>query len=162
MRTGRLEGWLSNHLKWLLIITLLISLSGCASTNNVKPSSSGAANTATVEPAAAGPLQPAEEPKKQAADEELLMPPIKKEMISKPLPPKVEHVPVDVKRVSHVEGDVILNAESMPLSDFVVYAMGETLKVTFFMDEAVMGMKNPITLRMTKEMPAEKALEVVI
>ncbi len=74
----------------------------------------------------------------------------------------MERQPIDPKRLVHVEGNVILNAESMPLSDFVIYALGDILKITFFMDEPVMAMKNPITLRMTQEMPADKVIEIVI
>src|SRR5208283_19879 len=100
--------------------------------------------------------------KRQKQDEELLMPEIKRSITQRQLPKKVERAPVDIKRVAHVEGNVLLNAESMPLSDFVIYALGDILKVTFFMDEPVMAMKNPITLRMTQEMPAEKVLEMVV
>src|SRR5208283_3369819 len=100
--------------------------------------------------------------KRQKQDEELLMPEIKRSITQRQLPKKVERAPIDIKRIAHVEGNVILNAESMPLSDFVIYALGETLKITFFMDETVMSMKNPVTLRMTQEMPAEKVVEIVV
>ncbi len=156
------------------ILTIIISLVilGCASTKEVKPSASGEGNpqVATVatqenkvpEEQKNQSLQPAEEPRQHRPDEEVLMPPIKKSLYQKQLAPKVERVPIDPKRLVHVAGNVILNAESMPLSDFIVYALGDTLRITFFVDEPVMAMKNPITLRMTQEMPAEKVIEIVI
>ncbi|MGD0281201.1 MAG: secretin N-terminal domain-containing protein, partial [Dissulfurispiraceae bacterium] len=159
-------------------LSILIVFSGCASTKEAKPAASQESNPPA---AAAGNkinegnntelLQPLQEQqmqeqlqkqKQKQTDEELQMPEIKKSLSQKPLPPKVERVPIDLKRITHVEGNVILNAESMPLSDFVIYALGETLKITFFMDETVMAMKNPVTLRMTQEMPADKALEFTV
>lgn len=161
----------SSFISYFLLLTtyclLLTAFLGCASTNQVKPSASGEIQSAAAAQVNTGAvqknaelLQPMEQQKQQ--DEEVPMPEIKKSLTTKPLPKKVERVPIDVKRIAHVEGNVILNAESMPLSDFVVYALGETLKVTFFMDEPVMNMKNPVTLRMTQEMPAEKTLDIVI
>lgn len=150
---------------WLILIFSF----GCAPAKEVKPEASqesGQPAAAAQDNAPGGKeaelLQPSDETRHQTPDEEVSMPQIKKSLSQKPLPPKAEHVPIDAKRVAHVEGNVILNAESMPLSDFVVYALGDTLKVTFFMDEPVMAMKKPITLRMTQEMPAEKVLEIVI
>ncbi len=68
----------------------------------------------------------------------------------------------DPKRVGATKGTVILNAENMPLSDFIVYALGETLKVTFIMDEKVMTNKQPVTLRMPQPMEAGRALEIIV
>jgi len=62
----------------------------------------------------------------------------------------------------HVAKPVLLNTEGLPLPDFIVYALGETLKVTFDVDESVLKMKDPITLRMTQEMPPAQVLEIVI
>ena len=158
----------SSFISFCLLLTsyflLLTVLSGCASTKEVKPAASQESNPpGGAQEIKAGSLQPEEELKpRQKQDEEILIPEIKKSLSPKPLPKKVERVPIDVQRISHVQGNVILNAESMPLSDFVIYALGETLKITFFMDEPVMNMKNPVTLRMTQEMPAEKALDIVI
>ena len=161
------SSFISNFLLPTAYCLALTAFLGCASTNQVKPSASGEVQSAAAAQANTGAgqknaelLQPVEQQKLQ--DEEVPIPEIKKSVTTKPLPKKVERVPIDVKRITHVEGNVILNAESMPLSDFVVYALGETLKVTFFMDEPVMNMKNPVTLRMTQEMPAEKTLDIVI
>ncbi len=152
----------------LCSLWLIFSIvSGCASTKEGQPSVSGegnppAAGNITNEANNAATLQPAEQHQNKQQYEEVLMPEIKKYLTTKPLPHKVERVPIDPKRITHIEGNVILNAESMPLSDFVIYALGETLRITFFMDETVMSMKNPVTLRMTQEMPADKVVEIVV
>ncbi|MBF0559533.1 MAG: type II secretion system protein GspD [Nitrospirae bacterium] len=155
--------------KLIVGLSILMVFSGCASTKGAKPAASqendsqAAAQSDKVQDGKkTESLQSGEEPQQQKQDEEVLMPEMKKFLSPKPLPHKVERVPIDPKRVVHVEGNVTLNAESMPLSDFVVYALGETLKITFFMDEQVMNMKNPVTLRMTQEMPAEKVVEMVV
>ena len=46
---------------------------------------------------------------------------------------------IDLKRITVTQGTVMINAENMPLSDFVIYALGETMKITFVMDEKVMS-----------------------
>jgi general secretion pathway protein D len=69
---------------------------------------------------------------------------------------------IDLKRVTVTHGSVIINVENMPLSDFVIYALGETMKITFVMDEKVMSNKQLVTLRMPQAMAADKALEIVI
>jgi len=79
-----------------------------------------------------------------------------------PVPEKKAPAAFDYSRIGTVKGTVVLNAESMPLSDFVVYALGETMKVTFFMDEKVMSNKQPVTLRMPQPTAADKALEMIV
>ena len=69
---------------------------------------------------------------------------------------------IDLKRVTVTQGSVIINVEKMPLSDFVIYALGETMKITFVMDEKVMSNKQLVTLRMPQAMAADKALEIVV
>ena len=69
---------------------------------------------------------------------------------------------IDLKRVNVTQGSVIINVEKMPLSDFVIYALGETMKITFVMDEKVMSNKQLVTLRMPQAMAADKALEIVV
>ncbi|KJU87471.1 hypothetical protein MBAV_000327, partial [Candidatus Magnetobacterium bavaricum] len=66
--------------------------------------------------------------------------------------------PVDPKRLALEDKPVMINVDGMALSDFIIYAVGDALKVTFFIDEAVKGMKTPVTLRMTREMSAAGAL----
>jgi general secretion pathway protein D len=59
-------------------------------------------------------------------------------------------------------GSVTINVENMPLADFIVYALGETLKVPFIMDENTMKNKKPVSMRMPQAMPSDKALELLI
>ena len=56
----------------------------------------------------------------------------------------------------------MINAEKMPLSDFIIYALGETLKIAFVMDEATMNNKQPVTIRMPEATPPDKALGMVL
>jgi general secretion pathway protein D len=80
----------------------------------------------------------------------------------KPLPPQEPPKPVDVSKFALQKKPVMINVENMPLNDFITYGMGETLKVNFFVDDAVRKMKNPVTLRMAQEVPAAQALEAAI
>lgn len=61
-----------------------------------------------------------------------------------------------------VKTPVHLNVESMPLSDFIMYALGELLKVAYLIDEDVKNMKKPVTLRMPQALPPEDVLKVVV
>ncbi|MBF0337028.1 MAG: hypothetical protein HQL05_04280 [Nitrospirae bacterium] len=76
--------------------------------------------------------------------------------------PAFELHPVDPKKLTMQDKPVMINVDGMALSDFIIYAVGDALKVTFFIDEAVKGMKTPVTLRMTKEMSAAGALDIVV
>ena len=92
--------------------------------------------------------------------DETLKPPIQgKTKTEKKLPPRE---PFDPKQITLTQGDVAINVERMPLSDFVIHALGETLKVSFVMDDKTMSDKQPVTLRMPKPLPAVKALEIVM
>jgi general secretion pathway protein D len=96
----------------------------------------------------------------KAPSYEHLTPPVfKKAEPVKTLPPRT---PIDPKLVSMYPGPVTINVENMPLADFIVYALGETLKVSFIMDENVMKNKKPVSMRMPQAMPADKALELLI
>jgi len=84
-----------------------------------------------------------------------------------PTPPKgeAEEEPkptFDYKALVGVKEPVILNVEAMPLNDFIVYALGELLKVPFLVDENVMKMTNPVTLRLPRPLPPEEVLEAVV
>ncbi|WP_420266562.1 secretin N-terminal domain-containing protein [Candidatus Magnetominusculus dajiuhuensis] len=74
----------------------------------------------------------------------------------------LELEPIDASKLALEDKPVLINVDGMPLSDFVIHAVGEVLKVTFFIDETVKAMKNPVTLHMTKELPASKTLEIVV
>ncbi len=154
--------------KLIVIIMVLGAFFGCATTKGAN-APTAAENAAAPAVAAQTQQEPQEmkaepeETKKQVKRvQELSLPDFVKPREAKPLPPRIEQAPIDVKKISHVEGNVVLNAETMPLSDFIIYALGDTLKVTFFIDEEVKNMKGPITLRMTQEMPADKVLDIVI
>ena len=101
-----------------------------------------------------------EEAKEEAPAFEVLKPPeFKRAKPEKRLPPAK---PIDPGRLALAKGPVMINVEKMPLPDFVIHALGETLKVSFVMDQKVMDSKEPITMRMTEAMPSEKALEIVL
>lgn len=142
---------------YLLLALLLISY-GCASKPVVyKPitleRAAGEAQAAVEEPEAA-------ETKEKAPGYEVLKAPaFEKTVPEKKLPLRE---PIDPKRLTLAEGPVMINVEKMPLSDFVIYALGETLKVPFVMDEKIMNNKQPITLSMPQARPADQALEIVI
>lgn len=70
--------------------------------------------------------------------------------------------PIYPKRIGLAQGEVTINAEKMPLSDFIIYALGETLKISFVMDEKTMNDKQAITFRMPQAMASDKALEIVL
>ena len=129
---------------------------GCASTRKAATPevTAPAAKSATEQ---TKPARPPELTEGQA--EELASPTFGRKVPPKPLP---KSEPIDPAKVVHVTKPVLLNAEGLPLPDFIVYALGETLKVTFDIDESVVKMKDPITLRMTQEMPPAQVLEVVI
>ncbi len=133
---------------------------GCATVQKsgiIKPEISKteeAGQTTQVEPPSSGTPSAA-----QSKMEELTLPKYERPKAEQPLP-KAE--PIDPKRLALEDRPVMINVDGMPLSDFIIYAIGDTLKVAFFMDEAVKNMKTPVTLRMTQEMPAAKALEIAI
>ena len=108
------------------------------------------------------------EEKREPQKEALPSPEYPRRLTQKPLPPPPppsppqEKKPIDTKALVGVTGPVLLNVESMPLSDFIVYALGDLLKVVFLIDEDVRKMTTPVTLRMPKPLPPEEVLSVVI
>jgi len=99
-------------------------------------------------------------PEKTGPDYEPLQAPVfKKTEPPKTLPPRTV---IDPKLIKMFQGTVMINVENMPLSDFIVYALGETLKISFVMDEKSMKNKKPISMRMPQPMPSDKALELLI
>lgn len=91
--------------------------------------------------------------------EEVKPPEFKKPVPAKKLPPAS---PIDPKRLVQTQDLVMINVEKMPLPDFIVYALGETLKVSFVMDQKVVENKALITFGMPNAMPPDKALEIVL
>jgi general secretion pathway protein D len=99
---------------------------------------------------------------KVPAYEEIKQPQREKIKVDKKLPPpEAPREAFDPKRIVLKEGTVMINAEKMPLSDFVIYALGETLKISFIMDDKTMNDRQPVTLRMPRPLPAVEALEIV-
>jgi general secretion pathway protein D len=139
---------------WYLLVSVLILGSGCATTEMaIKP--------ITLE-------RPVQKP--QAVGTE-----VAKERVpagGAPNPPVFERTvpekgllvkePIDPKRLTLLKEPVAINVEKMPLSDFIIYALGETLKVSFVLDQKVMDNKEPVTLSMSQAMPPDKALEIVL
>jgi len=76
-----------------------------------------------------------------------------------PLPQKV---PIDPKTLVNIKAPVLVNVDNMPLSDFIIYVMGETLKVTFFMSDDIMKNKTPVTLKMETKLPPTKLFQVAL
>jgi len=145
---------------FFMSIVFLFLLSACASTNDLKTSSIQKTEPTTTQPTIHdGSPQEDSGKKLQEQVQELALPEFIKEKKPKPLPPRE---PIDPKKVVRIETPVLINAEAMSLSDFIIYALGDILKVTFFIDEPVKNMKNPVTLRMTQEMSPDKVLEIVI
>ena len=70
--------------------------------------------------------------------------------------------PLDPKRLITTDAPVMINAEKMPLSDFIIYALGETLKIPFVMDEATMNDKHPVTIRMPQALSPDKVLGMAL
>lgn len=82
--------------------------------------------------------------------------------LSPPVEEKKEETPLDAQSLVGIKEPVILNVENMPLSDFIIYVLGDLLKVAFLIDENVKNMRNPVTLRMPKALPPEDVLNIVI
>jgi len=101
-----------------------------------------------------------EETKEKAPPPEFVNPPEFKMVVpEKRLPPSM---PIDPSRLALAKGVVMINVEKMPLPDFIIYALAETLKVSFIMDQKVMDSREPITFSMNDAIPSEKALEMVL
>ena len=102
----------------------------------------------------------AEEAKEKTIPPEFVSPPEFRRLAPpKKLPPSM---PIDPSRLALSKGVVMINVEKMPLPDFIIYALGETLRVSFVMDQKVMDSREPITFSMKDAVPSEKALEMVL
>ena len=69
--------------------------------------------------------------------------------------------PLNVQKLKGAEGPVSINVNRMLLPEFVIYVIGETLKIPFVMDQAMMDDKRVVTLSTPQPLPADKALEMV-
>jgi general secretion pathway protein D len=103
----------------------------------------------------------------QMEPEPINLPTYKTKLTQKKLPPppkekKEEKPPIDYKGLPGVKGPVLLNVENMPLKDFIVYVLGELLRIGFLIDEEVMKMTNPVTLRLPTALPPEDVLKAIV
>lgn len=73
-------------------------------------------------------------------------------------PPKQ---PLNAQKLKAVEGPVSINVNRMMLPEFVIYVVGETLKIPFVMDQAMMENKRVVTFSTPQPISADKALEMV-
>lgn len=69
---------------------------------------------------------------------------------------------MDTKKLKAGGGPVTVTVDRMQLPEFVIYVLGETIKVPFVMDQAMMNDKRLISLKIPEPLPADKALEIVI
>ena len=148
-----------------LLLSVFFLCSGCASLGiPSKPSTAEKPMEAPVtkqERVAERPFSPEKEVAKEkiTSKEDLKLPALKKTSIERDLPPL--H-PIDPKRISLAKGRVTINVEKMPLPDFIIYALGELLQVSFVMDQKVMDSKEVITFRMAEATEPDKTLEILL
>lgn len=145
----------------LLAAFMLAALGGCAKKTQLpKPITLQRPQQQAPAPAD----RPGVERKAPPGHEALPLPVYEREPAVPPPPERrpPEKEPFDLKRLNLTKAPVTINAQNMPLADFVIYALGEAMKVAFVMDEKIMADKRPVTLRMPEAMTADKALEVVV
>lgn len=68
---------------------------------------------------------------------------------------------LDPDKLVGVKKPVLLNVENMPLSEFIIYVLGELLKVPFLIDEEVRNLKKLVTLRIPEPLPPQDILMIV-
>jgi general secretion pathway protein D len=69
--------------------------------------------------------------------------------------------PLNAQKLKAVEGPVSINVNRMMLPEFIIYVIGETLKIPFVMDQAMMEDKRVVTFSTPQPISADKALEMV-
>ncbi|MEO5355980.1 MAG: type II secretion system secretin GspD [Nitrospirae bacterium YQR-1] len=154
-------------IKYLLLIPLMLAMSCSMIFRELKIEKStvdGAKDNVTKDNITrrmpgTGSVLEFEEKQKEGKAEEITLPAYER---TSPEKLAAELEPIDFKKMVTETKPVMINVDGMPLSDFIIYAVGDALKVTFFIDEAVKSLKNPVTLRMTKELPPETVLEIVV
>ncbi|MEN6433412.1 MAG: type II secretion system secretin GspD [Smithella sp.] len=145
---------MKRHVLQILLIMIILMLSGCATapfsykpviidqqrekTEQTKEVSNSLDNT---------PL--AETIKTQTYDQKAAI---------RQRPPKQ---PLNAQKLKAVEGPVSINVNRMMLPEFVIYVIGETLKIPFVMDQAMMEDKRVVTFSTPQPISADKALEMV-
>ena len=153
---------MKTRIVWYLFLSILLISSGCATTKLAPKPATLEKETVVQKPAQAEkpPAVGTEETKEKVPAHEVVKPPaFERAAPEKKLPLRK---PIDSKSIALAKGPVTINVEKMPLPDFIIYALGETLKVPFVMDQKVMENKEPITFSMPQPMPSDKALEIVL
>ena len=156
------------RISWCLVLSIFLIGFGCVTTRQPREhvtieKKTPERETSPQKPVITWEKTPAartEEAKENTLPPEILNPPAYKRAASDKSLPLRE--PIDPRQIVRSKGPVIINVEKMPLPDFIIYALGETLKVSFVMDQKVMDSKDPITLSMTEAVPSDKALEIVL
>jgi len=58
-------------------------------------------------------------------------------------------------------GKLTINAENLPLKDFIHLALDEVLHIPFEMDAGIANRTDPVNLHISKSLPAEQLLEII-
>lgn len=69
--------------------------------------------------------------------------------------------PASVRRLKGADEPVSIHVNRMLVGEFVIYVLGETMKIPFVMDQAMLDDKRTITLSTPEPLPADQALELV-
>ncbi len=144
-----------------LTLLLLILMAGCASQQKVAPVIPSVPQAEAQRSTEAKPEPEVAEEKKPEPPtiEQLALPKFERAAPPKELPPSQ---PIDPKKLVPTEEPLMINVESMPLPDFIIQGIGGTLKVNVYIDEQVKNMKDTITLRMGRPLPAPDVLTLAL
>ncbi len=100
-----------------------------------------------------------EEEKKDRTIEKLTLPSPK--IPEKKQPPKEEE-PFQPDKIKLPDEKVVINADKMPLFEFLLYVFGDVLKVPFILDEGVRNLSIPITLQTPQPVTSKDALVIIV
>src|SRR5262245_19519221 len=145
----------------VLILLFLFLMAGCAGLQKTPPAAPGVAQAeAQSPPETKTEPEVAEEKKREAPSaEQIVLPKFEKATPPKALPPSQ---PIDPKRLVPTEEPLMINVDGMPLPDFITQGIGGTLKVSVYIDDQVKNMKDTITLRMGRPLPAPDVLALAL
>src|SRR5262245_32317454 len=144
-----------------LILPFLFLMAGCTGLQKTPPAASGVAQAeAERSPGAKTEPEVAEEKKPETpAAEEITLPKFERKTPPTVLPPSQA---IDPRRLVPTEEPLMINVDNMPLPDFITQGIGGTLKVSVYIDEQVKAMKDTITLRMGRPLPAPDVLALAL
>ena len=143
------------------VLPFLFLMAGCGGLQKTPPVASGVPQAEAPRPTEAKPEPEVAEEKKPEppAAEQLALPKFERATPPKVLPPSQ---PIDPKRLVPTEEPLMINVDGMPLPDFISQGIGGTLKVSVYIDEQVKNMKDTITLRMGRPLPAPDVLALAL